>query len=147
MYPAADVPVVGVSLPVPRSPEALIELGAVLAPFRDRGILVLGSGGLVHNLRRVDFRHKYAPVDAWAAEFDAWVAATLASPAPRRLATYATAAPHARIAVPTSEHFDPALVIVGASAGSPLTPLFTGFHHATLSMRCFVGDGVAKLTR
>jgi 4,5-DOPA dioxygenase extradiol len=136
MYPEADVPVVGLSLPIPRSAESLLSVGAALAPLRARGVLVLGSGGLVHNLRRVDFRNKYAPVEPWAREFDTWVATQLAS-APEALATYATA-PHARAAVPTSEHFDPALVVVGArTAGEKVSTIFEGFHHATLSMRCF----------
>jgi 4,5-DOPA dioxygenase extradiol len=138
LYPDADVPIVGVSLPTPRSEQLLLELGKTLARFRDEGVLVLGTGGLVHNLRRVVFADKYAPAEAWACDFDEWVASRLAIGDLKGLAAWKSHAPSARLAVPSSEHFDPALVIAGAArAGERVSTVFEGFHHGTLSMRSF----------
>ncbi len=138
LYPEADVPVVGVSLPVPRTADTLLAIGAALASFRSQGVLVVGSGGLVHNLRRVVFADKYASTEDWARDFDAWVAERLASGDVSGLAAWRPNAPHARLAAPTSEHFDPALVVVGAArTGERVSTVFEGFHHGTLSMRSF----------
>lgn len=133
-YPAADIPVLQVSLPIPRSPELLSRIGKALAPLRDRGILILGTGGLVHNLRRVHFENKEAPVDGWAREFDDWVRDRIAA---RNLGTI-EGAPYASQAVPTSEHFDPAYVVLGAAGpGEKLVWIHEGFHYGNLSMRSF----------
>jgi 4,5-DOPA dioxygenase extradiol len=138
LYPRADVPVVGVSLPMPRSGALLLQIGATLARFRDEGVLVLGSGGLVHNLGRVDFADKYAPAQTWARDFDEWIAAKLAVRDLGGLSEWRANAPNARLAVPSSEHFDPALVIAGAARGKErVATVFAGFHHGTLSMRSF----------
>jgi 4,5-DOPA dioxygenase extradiol len=138
LYPRADVPVVGVSLPMPRSEALLVGIGAILARFRDEGVLVVGSGGLVHNLRRIDFADKYAPTETWARDFDEWIAAKLAVRDLGGLSAWKANAPNARLAVPSSEHFDPALVIAGAARGDErVATVFAGFHHGTLSMRSF----------
>lgn len=131
-FPAAKVPVLQVSLPVPRTPERVAQVGKALAPLRDEGVLLIGSGGLVHNLRRVHFDDKNAPVDGWAAEFDGWVRDHSDA-----LADYRRA-PHAAEAVPTTEHFDPAFFVLGAALpGDRLSWLYEGFHYGNLSMRSF----------
>src|SRR5262249_1905776 len=71
MYPSAGVPVLQMSIPT-MDPEPLIALGRALAPLRDEGILVLGSGFLVHNLRAINFAN--TTPQPWASEFDAWAA-------------------------------------------------------------------------
>src|SRR4051794_23134151 len=76
MYPTADVPVLQASLPSLEPPE-LLKLGKALAPLRDEGVLIVGSGFLTHNLRRMSFDPN-APTPQWAAEFDAWTADALA---------------------------------------------------------------------
>ncbi len=76
MYPAADVPVLQVSLPT-MNPAELFELGRTLAPLRREGVLIVGSGFLIHNLRAMDLSPN-PPTPAWAAEFDAWAADVLA---------------------------------------------------------------------
>src|SRR5207302_1591704 len=73
----ARIPVVQVSLPA-GSPEQVFALGRSLRPLRDEDILVVGSGGIVHNLGLVHLSAKDAGVDPWAAEFDRWVAARVA---------------------------------------------------------------------
>ncbi len=139
LHPAADIPVVEISLPIPRPATELLALGAALAPLRDEGVLLMGSGGIVHNLRRLDWEHKDGATPGWAREFDGWIAAQLAGGDHDALADYRTRAPHPELAVPTTEHFDPLLVIAGAAGGHarPGT-LFTGFHHGSLSMRSVV---------
>jgi 4,5-DOPA dioxygenase extradiol len=136
-FPAAKVPVLEVALPVPRTPELVAQVGKMLAPLRDEGVLLIGSGGLVHNLRRVRFDDKDAPVDGWAGEFDRWVGDRVSTLDPAALADYRRAA-HAAESVPTTEHFDPAFFVLGAALpGDRLSTLFEGFHYGNLSMRSF----------
>jgi 4,5-DOPA dioxygenase extradiol len=137
-FPAAEVPVVQVSLPQPRTIPGLLRMGRALAPLRERGVLLLGSGGVVHNLRRVRFEDKRAPVDPWARAFDAWVAAQLQERDLEALAAYRSQAPHADLAVPTTEHFDPIFFTLGAALpGDRVLWLHEGFHNGNLSMRSF----------
>ncbi len=136
-WPEAVTPVIEVSMPfVP--PQELFQLGKALRPLRDDGFLVAGSGGIVHNLSRVRLGNKDAPADAWAAEFDAWVAEAVASRKLETLLEYRRNAPHARLAVPTSEHFDPLFVVLGmAYPDEQVETIFEGFQYGNLSMRSF----------
>jgi 4,5-DOPA dioxygenase extradiol len=137
-FPAADIPVLQVALSVPRTTDDVVRMGAALAPLREQGVLLLGSGGIVHNLRRVRFDDKAAPVAGWAQEFDGWVRDRLGSLNVPDLAEYRSLAPNAALAVPTTEHFDPVFFALGAAApGDRVRPLFEGFHYGTLSMRSF----------
>ena len=137
-FPKADIPVVEVALPVPRTPDDVVRMGKALAPLRDRGILLMGSGGLVHNLGRVRFEDKAAPVDDWAREFDVWVRDRIRAVDLPGLAAYRPRAPQAALAVPTTEHFDPVFFVLGAgAAGDRARDLFEGFHYGNLSMRSF----------
>lgn len=117
MYPAADVPVLQLSLPT-LNPAELFDLGRTLAPLRDEGVLIVGSGFLTHNLRAMDMRPN-APTPAWAAEFDAWAKDVLVRKDADALIDYRRRAPGVRIALPTHEHFVPALVALGAAADRP----------------------------
>jgi 4,5-DOPA dioxygenase extradiol len=138
LYPRADVPVVAVSLAAPARPRELLALGEALAPLRRQGILLLGSGGVVHNLGRLDRRSGAVPVAEWAHAFDDWVRDRLGAGDVDALAAYERAAPHASLAVPTSEHFDPLLVVVGAAAGDRrVGDVYEGFRYGSLSMRSF----------
>jgi 4,5-DOPA dioxygenase extradiol len=130
------VPVVQVSLPVPRTPGVVLAMGTALAPLRERGILLMGSGGVVHNLRRLEADDGH--VTPWAAGFDTWVAERLEASDVEGLLRYAAAAPDARLAVPTSEHFDPLFFVLGCRTdGDRLESVFTGFRYGTLSLRSF----------
>ena len=136
-WPEARIPVVQVSLPAV-SPEEVFALGRTLRPLREEGILVIGSGGIVHNLGLVHFSAKNSGVDPWAAEFDRWVAARAVSQDMAAMFAYRTAAPEAALAVPTPEHFDPIFVTLGAAwPDERLETIYEGFHYGNLSMRSF----------
>lgn len=138
MYPEVDIPVVAISVPLRLSPEQLYRIGQTLAPLRSEGILVLGSGGVVHNLRLVHFEDIHTPVDSWAAEFDAWFADAVAHRKLTELFNFREAAPHPQLAVPTFEHFAPMFVVLGAgSPGGDVTTIYEGFEHGNISMRSF----------
>jgi 4,5-DOPA dioxygenase extradiol len=111
MYPAADVPVLQVSMPR-LDPDELFDLGRALAPLRDEGVLVFGSGFLTHNMR-----HAFRPgIPPWAREFDAWAADALSRLDVEALKGFRTLAPAASTALPTWEHYAPVLVAAGAAA-------------------------------
>jgi 4,5-DOPA dioxygenase extradiol len=137
MYPAADIPVLQLSLVRGASPAKLFALGQKLAPLRDEGVLVMGSGGTVHNLRELD--PSPAPATPyWANEFDAWLANTLAEGDTDSLLEYRARAPEAQRAHPTPEHINPLFVAAGAASmgehavGFPIR----GFDFGSLSRRC-----------
>lgn len=136
MYPEADVPVLQASLPS-LDPRKLHALGAQLAPLRDEGVLIVGSGFLTHNLRTIDFRPG-APVPGWAQEFDAWAAETLARRDVDTLLDYQARAPGVRVALPTHEHFAPVVVAMGAAANDPAAKVrfpITGFWGGSATRR------------
>lgn len=135
MYPQADVPVLQLSLPT-LEPAALFELGRALAPLRREGVLIMGSGFLTHNLRRMEFRPD-APPPAWASEFDAWSADVLARRDVDALLDYRNRAPGVQIALPTHEHFVPVVATLGAGAddGSPVRFPITGFTYGSATKR------------
>jgi 4,5-DOPA dioxygenase extradiol len=136
MYPAADVPVLQVSLPT-LDPTELFALGRTLAPLRREGVLIIGSGFLTHNLRAMDFRPD-APVPTWAAEFDAWTADVLAHRDVDALLDYRRRAPGVRQALPTHEHFVPVVTALGAAIDDPsAVPSFpiSGFTYGSATRR------------
>ena len=104
--------------------------------LRDEGVLVMGSGFLTHNLGRVDWSEA-GPVPGWARDFDAWAAEALARRDVDALLDFERRGPSARIALPTTEHFVPLLVALGAADGEPAPPTFpiTGFWLGSLTRR------------
>ncbi|MEV4311542.1 class III extradiol ring-cleavage dioxygenase [Actinocrispum sp. NPDC049592] len=115
MYPDADIPVLQISMPT-LDPETLVELGRQLAPLRDEGVLILGSGFFTHNLSGLNMS---AGTDVtppqWSSEFDQWGAETLATRDFDALIDFTHKAPAARLAHPRTEHFAPLFVTLGAS--------------------------------
>jgi 4,5-DOPA dioxygenase extradiol len=136
-WPDPRIPVIQLSLPaVP--PAGLVRLGEALQPLRGEGILVVGSGVIVHNLGRVQLWDKEAAVEPWAARFDSWVAGQIKSGNRAALIDYRSQASDAALAVPTPEHFDPLFVTLGAALpGESARNIFEGFQYGTLSMRSF----------
>lgn len=148
-WPAADVPTVQVAVP-DAGPETLLAMGAALAPLRDEGILLVASGGVVHNLGRVDFGPEPRP-EPWAVRFDAWVGDRVAALDVDRLTRWREEAPDALLAHPTPEHFAPIFVALGARApGDRVELVNDGISHGNLSMRSFAlrpGGHSAAATR
>lgn len=134
--PDASIPVIQVSLPLPSDPERLMAMGRALAPLRSEDILIVGSGGIVHNLARVGMNVPDDVVEPWAEEFDRWAYERVTAMDAAGLAAYQRLAPHAGASVPTPEHFDPLLVVMGSALPSDsVTDLYAGFRYGTLSMR------------
>ncbi len=124
MYPQADVPVLQISMPGLDTRE-LFALGTALAPLRDEGVLVFGSGFLTHNMK-----YAFRPgIPQWARDFDAWAEGAIGKLDVDALLDFETRAPAARMALPTWEHYAPLLVAVGALGGdrSVVTFPITGF--------------------
>lgn len=134
LMPDAGVPVVQLSLPRPRKPELLLAAGRALAPLRAQGVLILGSGGVVHNLRRLDWAGATGP-QPWARDFQAWVDRRLAAGDAEGLAGWQEA-PGADESVPTTEHLDPLFVALGAAQAVP-KPVFEGWQLGSLSLASY----------
>jgi 4,5-DOPA dioxygenase extradiol len=113
MYPDADVPVLQVSMPT-LDPAGLYEIGRKLAPLRDEGVLIVGSGFFTHNLRALSPDGRVQPV---MAEFDHWGSETLARGDLDALLDFQHKAPAAHQAHPRTEHFAPLFVTLGAAGG------------------------------
>jgi 4,5-DOPA dioxygenase extradiol len=116
MYPAADVPTLQVSLPT-LDPVQLIAVGRRLAPLRDEGVLILGSGFFTHNLREMRGAADETP-PSWSAEFDEWGARAVAAGDLDALVDFQHRSPAGRLAHPRTEHFAPLFVSLGAALGT-----------------------------
>lgn len=132
MFPRPDVPVLQLSLPG-SDPQTLAELGVRLAPLRDEGVLIVGSGNVTHNLSRM--RPEGTAPESWAVEFDAWVKRTLDAGDLDALLDYPRKAPAARVAHPTVEHFSPLVAVAAAGAGGVVRYPVTGWEFGSLSRR------------
>jgi 4,5-DOPA dioxygenase extradiol len=138
-FPDADIPVVQLSINAERPFEYHLELGAKLAPLRQRGILIVASGNVVHNLRGIDWSQPDGGLD-WAHRFD--------DAAREHMTTSPAAAlglrdhPDFKKAVPTPDHFLPLLYLAGLAeaAGSTTDVLVEGYTYGSLSMTAFTLD-------
>lgn len=129
MYPDADVPVLQMSMPS-LDPAELFEVGQRLAPLRDEGVLIVGSGFFTHNLSGMQ-RDPAGTAPGWSAEFDHWGAEALAARDFDALLDFEHKSPAARLAHPRTEHFAPLFVSMGAALGSTATPkqVIDGYWH------------------
>jgi len=136
VFPEADVPVLQLSINAAKDLDAHFELGTRLAPLRERGVMILASGDVVHNLRRIDFHRPDAAYD-WALRFDA-AAREVMTGDPSRIATLA-AHPDYALAVPTPEHFLPLAYLAGLAhaARRPADVLIEGCSLGSISMTCY----------
>jgi 4,5-DOPA dioxygenase extradiol len=135
LFPAADVPVVQLSLDETRPPSFHCELGRRLGPLRDEGVLVLGSGNLVHNLHAYAWgRHPAEPLD-WAVRFEQRVRELLGAGDDAPLVDYESLGQDALLSVPTPEHYLPLLYVLGSRrAGEPVAYPVEGVDGGSVSM-------------
>jgi 4,5-DOPA dioxygenase extradiol len=143
MFPQADVPVIQLSMDYSRAPQEHFELAGQLRGLRDRGVLILGSGNTVHNLRMMQ---RQAPNDQaydWTVEFDQTVAEWIAQGQLERLARFLELGSLAQMAQPSHEHFLP-LLYAAAAAHPGEAPRFFNedFQGASIAMRSVIwGEG------
>ena len=135
-FPGADIPVVQLSINARKSFADHLDLGARLAPLRDRGVLVVGSGNVVHNLRQIDWSRPDAGV-AWARAFDEDARGLMES-TPEEIGRLQRHGAFAQ-AVPTPDHFIPLLYLAGlaSAAGRPARVLVDGYAMGSLSMTSY----------
>lgn len=135
VFPAADVPVIQLSIDATQAPAFHHEVGQRLAPLRDEGVLVIGSGNVVHNLRTYAWRRRVIEPYDWAVRFDALVRQALASGDQRTLIEYQELGEDARLSVPSPEHYLPLLYVLGLrSAGEPVAFPTQGIEGGSISM-------------
>ena len=136
MFPHADIPVFQLSLDLGRSPRAHLDLARELKPLRERGVLIVGSGNLVHNLGALN--PGGAPYD-WAQAFDATVASRITARDARGVAQALDGSRVAKLSHPTPEHFLPALYPLGVADEKDELSFFSeSFDLGSISMRSFL---------
>jgi 4,5-DOPA dioxygenase extradiol len=135
-FPKADIPVLQLSIDGTKGPEFHFDLGKRLAPLRERGVLILGSGNVVHNLAAIAWNQKELGFD-WAHRFDDAARAAMTT-RPEDTQKLHEHADYAR-AVPTPDHFFPLLYIAGlaAAAEQPTSVLLDGYAMGSLSMTSY----------
>jgi 4,5-DOPA dioxygenase extradiol len=137
-YPEADIPVTQLSVQSGRDGAHHLALGHALAPLRAEGVLIIGSGGAVHNLRRLDWGRTGAGPADFAVQFDAWLADAVEAGRADEIADFRRTAPQAAMAHPSDEHFMPLLAALGAAgAGAKGRRLHHSYTYGSLSMAMF----------
>jgi 4,5-DOPA dioxygenase extradiol len=136
VFPDADVPVVQLAINGLQPPEYHLDLGRRLAPLREAGVLIVGSGNVVHNLRAIDLTLPDGGF-RWAERFDEAVQGVMSTTP--GLVTDTLRHPDAHTAVPTPDHFLPLLYVAGLAAESnqPAEVLVEGYAAGSLSMTCY----------
>lgn len=136
LFPEADIPVVALSVNRHLTEAEQYGIGQALSSLKERDILIIGSGGTVHNLRRLNWRAEGA--EHWAEQFDNWLQEKLEAWDTEALFRYMELAPHAKDAVPTSEHFIPLLLAMGAGDATRQAKLLhRSYQYGNLSLSCW----------
>lgn len=141
-FPDADVPVVQLSLDAALAPRAHYALATRLAPLRDEGVLIVGSGNVVHNLGMMQWRED-APPYSWAVRFNTAVRSAMQAGDHDRLIAYETLDKDARLSVPTAEHYLPLLYVLAQQRpGETVSLPVEGIEYGSIDMLCVaVGHG------
>ena len=134
-FPDADVPVVQLSMDATKPPAWHFEIGQRLTPLRDEGVLIVGTGNIVHNLPAMDWGDRHcAPYD-WSQRFNEYIKTAIAEDAPQRAVDFASLGQDATRSVPTPEHYWPLLYVLGARLpGDTATFAPDHIEHGSLSM-------------
>jgi 4,5-DOPA dioxygenase extradiol len=137
LFPKADIPVVQLSIDMTREPEYHFNIGRQLLSLRDKGVLIMGSGNIVHNLRRIKWELNPQPYD-WAIEFDEWAREKLVKGDYQALLKDPLKSEAGRLSIPTMDHYLPLAFILGAAKdGDNLRFEFEDLQMGSMSMRSF----------
>ena len=139
LYPNADIPVYQLSIDYTKKTEYHFQLAKQLTSLRKKGVLIIGSGNIVHNLRMLNwFNQNEKPYD-WVLEFDMNVKHKLETQQFKELINYKTMGNSALLSIPTNEHYLPMLYILGLmKKEEEITHLYEGYEFGGLSMRSFM---------
>jgi 4,5-DOPA dioxygenase extradiol len=136
MFPRADIPIVQLSIDATQAPQFHYELGKRLSPLRESGVLILGSGNIVHNLGLM-VRREDAPAFDWSARFSEHVRGSIARRDHAALIDYSGQGRDSRLSVPTPEHYLPLLYVLGTQRDVDPADIFVeGSVHGSLDMMC-----------
>ena len=133
MYKDADIPVIQLSMDIRLAPQGHYQIGKALAPLRDQGVLIMGTGNIVHNLRLFQ-RDMDTPPLPFAARFNDTVKAKILAGDHDALIDYATLDPEAHLAFPEPEHFQPLLYVLGAKGPDEPIEFITDTVSSSISM-------------
>lgn len=137
MFPEADIPVVELSMDWRQPPFFHYEMGKLLEPLRSEGVLLLGSGNIVHNLGPYEWDLLDTGAFEWAWRFEDKVRTLLLAGEDAPLVDYETMGPEARLAVPAPNHYLPLLYVLGSrAAGEQASFPVEGFDGGSMSMLC-----------
>jgi 4,5-DOPA dioxygenase extradiol len=138
IVPSADIPVFQLSIDFAKQPEYHYNLAKELYVLRKKGVLIIASGNIVHNLYQIDFDDNAKPYD-WALEFDAKIEKLLSERNDKALIDYMFLGNAARLSVPTNDHYLPMLYTLGSTkSNESLQNIYTGIQNASISMRSFI---------
>lgn len=137
MYPSADIPVLQLSIDMTKTPEQHFNLGQELSSLRDKGVMIIGSGNIVHNLRKIQWDPQAKPFD-WALEYDAWIKKNLEERNFKALHQKFLNSEAGKLSNPTLDHYLPMLYVLGAGKNEPtLTTEYEEIQNSSISMRTF----------
>ena len=137
LYPKGDIPAVRVSLPLNLLPAQVLKMGHTVSKLREQGVMIIATGGAVHNLREMKWSQKHSAGALWAQEFEEWLIQTLIRKDVEGLIA-AEEHPQFAKAHPSPEHFLPILFTVGAALqGDNIQVIFRGIEYDSLSMLSF----------
>lgn len=141
IFPKQDIPVFQMSIDYRKPPEYHYQLAMALRKMREKGLLIIGSGNIVHNLSKLDWRNIDAKPYDWAIEFDEMVEQKLNQRAFADLVNYHQLGSAALTSIPTNEHYLPMLYSIGLiDKKDTIDYLYKGYQYAGLSMRCFIAS-------
>lgn len=147
-YPQADIPVVQLGMDVSLTPAERVDIGRRLAPLRDEGVLILGTGNIVHNLRAMNWGAAQCPPFDWASRFNDEMRRAIVDAEPERAVNFAGLGQDAQLAAPTPEHFWPFLYVLGARGPTDQARLFNDrIEHGSLGMMSFIFEDAARQRR
>lgn len=138
IYPEANIPVLQLSIDINQPAEHHLKLGQQLRILRENGVLIVGSGNVVHNLRNFSWKETEHPFD-WAVEFDSWIKLQLENKNYSALATHYNSTESGKLSVPSLDHYLPLLYVVGASDEQDhLKFIYEKIQNGSIAMRSFI---------